>query len=132
VPVLRQEQRARLDSGGSHNKVVIGAQTFCRAGESEKHVFTAFITGREKFSLLHHHVMRHPVLVMEDAIKPGLRHLLPGMEGISPQHLSLPSAPDLLVRSFNALDGPQISHSWPDKWHFSSDFRIIDLSQKTV
>ena len=97
-------------------------------GKLEEHTFAAFIAGRKLLSLPYDHIVRQSVLVMEDAVKTGLRDFLVSAVAVFPGHTMPPAALRFQVR-LKALDVLEWSHSWPYTWRFGSDFRIIKISQ---
>src|SRR5262249_16888909 len=94
---------------------------------NEVNATATFITGRKPFALPDNYIVRHAMLVMEDAIDAGVRNVLAYKVGFFPQHGTAPAGSGQKTR-LGSLDVLQWSHSWPGKWRFSSDFRIIMVS----
>jgi len=122
---LRGEVRSA--SGRFGHEVTIQQHGFCCGGRPEENAIATFITGRELLALPDDYIVRHAVLVMEDAIDAGVRNVLTCKVRFFPQHGATPSGFGKKPR-LGRLDVLQWSHSWPGKWRFSSDFRIIMVS----
>lgn len=131
-------------SGSLNHKIAIRNQGFRNAGQPEKNTFAAFIAGRELLSLPHHHVMGQAVLVMEHAINTCLRDFFIRAVDILSGHRVAPFAtrfscsitrPSQRVFGYRpgalltVLDVLLSTRRWLHKWRFSSDFRIIKISQ---
>jgi len=124
---LLSRGEVRPASGGFGHEVPVQQHGFSSGGRHEVNAIATFITGRELFALPNNYIVRHAVLVMEDAIDAGVRNVLTCKVRFFPQHGATPSGSGKKTR-LGKLDVLQWSHSWPGKWRFSSDFRIIMVS----
>jgi hypothetical protein len=68
---------------------------------------------------------------MKNAVKTGLRDFFVSAVAIFSGH-KIALATTFCLKLLKALDVVKWSHSWPGKWRFNSDFRIIKISQKPV